>query len=61
MTEAALYSIVAGNTLVFGETVIKIHKVEGERVELGSWNHKAIKTVTEIIRWIDQGRAVVLD
>ena len=61
MTDAKLYSIEPGNKVVFGETVIDIFLVEGETVELGSWNHKATKTVTEIIRWIDRGQAVIID
>ena len=61
MTDAELYSIEPGNAIRFCETDVKIVSIEGETVTLASRTHTATRTVTEIIRWVDRGRATVRD
>ena len=62
MTEAELYSIVQGNTiLIDGITEIMIDGVAGDSVALSSRTATSIKQVSDIVRWIDRGRAVISD
>jgi len=59
-TDAMLYSIVQGNTiLIDGITEIMIDAVAGDSVALSSRTTTSVKKVSDIVRWIDRGRAVI--
>jgi len=59
-TDAMLYSIVQGNTiLIDGITEIMIDAVAGDSVALSSRTATSVKKVSDIVRWIDRGRAVI--